>query len=228
MNYVENALDILEDGQRQIQKSVLSGTIEIGFVSSVQRYLMEMISQYQSTSPAEPCQFSLYEGRTGPMLMDLRKDKLDFILASDPQQDDEFEAIPIVKQEIFVIVSDNNILAQKVKLKPSELGAIPLILHTADTGMYGITNKILQSCGIHPYISGEASDDRTVVSMVALGLGAAIVTESEDIHRKGISILSLDYEFNYRYVYQIYRKSHYIQPWVRNFIKYISSNCYKS
>lgn len=223
--YVENALDILEDGNRRIQKSVSysSGCIDIGFVSSVQKYLIELIKGFKEEYPEADCQFTLYEGITKPLLADLKNDRFDIILASDPEQDSEYETIPIVRQEIVVIVPSGHPLSTKERINPKELVNVPLILHTADSGMRHISEKILHAFQIHPFVSSEASDDRTIVSMVSLGLGAAIVTDSADIHKEGIVILPLDYANNYRYVYLISRKNHYKAPYTQNFIKFISN-----
>lgn len=223
LKYVENALDILEEGARQMKNAACASsiTIEIGFISSVQQYLIESIHQFNQKFPQYDCHFSLHEGITYSLLEDLKRDKLDLILASQPAINSEYEAIPIIKQDIVVIVAKNHPLTKMKKIEPAQLISVPLILHTTDSGMRGIVDNILRDNGVHPIISGEATDDRNIVSMVSLGLGAAFVTDSEAIHKQGISILPLDYEYNYRYVNLIYKKNHYNNPVIQNFIKFI-------
>lgn len=223
LKYVENALDILEKGARQMKKTTCASsiTIEIGFISSVQQYLIENIHKFKQKFPQYECHFSLHEGMTYPLMEDLKKDKLDIILASEPALHSEYEAIPIIRQDIVVIVAKNHPLAKAKKIEPIQLKSVPLILHTNDSGMRDIVDNILYDSGVHPIISGEATDDRNIVSMVLLGLGAAIVTESESIHKQEISVIPLDYEHNYRYVYLIYKKNHFNNLGLQSFIQFL-------
>lgn len=218
--YVDKALKLLEEGEHKIRDTHKEAeTMKIGYISAVHRWLMDHICRYRQDAFANSARFSLYTGRTVHLLEELKREKLDVIFCTDPGKTPDCVAVPVVRQEFVVIVPEGHRLAAKSFVAPGELKDIPLVLHTHDAGTREAADQLLQAAGVvKPVVAEEASDDRGVVSLVAMGMGAAIIMDSEDIHVPGVRVLRLDCAYNYRYISLVYRKNEK-RPEVSRFIR---------
>lgn len=220
LSYVDSALLLLEEGQRMIKKAD-NGSISVGFVSSVRPFLMNKIKSFKINSPYKNCRFMLYEETTDSLLEELKKGKLDFLLASSANNDACFISKPIIRQKLLVIQSSKKNVISEKKISVKELAKIPLVMHTQNSGVRKITDALFDIHHCRPIITGEASGDNVIVEMVSMGLGPAIVTESADIYREDIDIVELDDTENYRYIYLIIKKGRYMPPVLDAFIESI-------
>lgn len=227
LTYVDNALRLLDDGANQLRKTS-SGVIEIGFVSSVRQPLLSVIRKFQKDSAHQNCKFSLYEQTTAQLFSSLSHSRLDFILASSPGEDENFCTEPILQQEIVVIdsVATPHIAESPVTLQ--ELIGQPFILHTLDAGMRKVIDKLFERCGRRPLVMCEASEDNAIVAMVAMGMGVALVTDSEDVRKEAVRLLILEDPYNYRHIYLTTRKGQRFTPAADKFLAFLRKELQKS
>jgi len=70
-------------------------------------------------------------------------------------------------------------LAARARLRPADLAGVDLIVHSADrrSAMYDVVLGVLHGAGVEPRIRHEVGETSTLVTLVAGGLGAAIVPE---------------------------------------------------
>ena len=221
--YVSRSLRILEEGKAQLLQ-VCDGIISIGVVSSFRSRLMERIRSFRKTSIYPDCHFTIYEGGTESLISDLQWGRLDMVIASFPGEHKNILAEKIFRQELVFIAPIGYLPENKKDITIAELSHIPMIRHTPDSGMRKIVDSLFELRGIMPFTANEASEDDIIVSMVASGMGCAIVTESESIHMPGIHILSLNDPENYRYLYLSTKKDHFYSPAALDFISFLSEN----
>ena len=116
-------------------------------------------------------------------------------------------------------------LFTETRLPLTELAGKPMILHTLSSGMRTITDGLFDAYNCRPLIVGEASEDAVIAQMVSMGVGAAIVTDSEEIRQvKGIRMIPLDIQENYRYIYLTRRTGRVLPAVVEAFIQRLSCN----
>lgn len=221
LKYAESALHLLEDGKQQLQK--ISGAIRIGFVSSVRQFLLETIHTFQENSSCQDCQFLLYENATDLLIQNLTKNRLDLVLASSPNDLNGLATTTLLKQRLVVIDSTRRPLIRDSSIRIPELSQLPLIMHTYNSGIRQITEALFSAQGYRPFIAGEASEDNVIIQMVAMGLGTAIVTETNDLSRSDIRVIELDDPKNYRYIYMTMRKGRYRTLLMDSFVKALTS-----
>ena len=82
-----------------------------------------------------------------------------------------------------------------------------------------MTDGLFEANACRPVIVGEASEDSVILPMTAMGIGAAIVTESDYLDRADIATAELSDTENYRYVYMILKKGRYLPQPVLDFIE---------
>lgn len=218
LSYVQGALGLLADGRRQLMRCA-SGKISIGFVSSVRSYLLGQMQRFVAEFPQCGCMFELYEGVTDPLTGDLRGERIDLLLASEPGDGQGLTSTRLLRQKLVVIQPASRPYFTKERITVKELAEIPLILHTPGSGMRRVTDGLFEANACRPVIVGEASEDSVILPMTAMGIGAAIVTESDYLDRADIATAELSDTENYRYVYMILKKGRYLPQPVLDFIE---------
>lgn len=218
LSYVQGALGLLADGRRQLMRCA-SGKLSIGFVSSVRSYLLGQIQRFVGEFPQYGCMFELYEGVTDPLIEDLKGERIDLLLASEPGDGQGLVSTRLLKQELVVVQSADRPFFAAEQITVKELAGIPLILHTPDSGMRRVTDGLFAANACRPRIAGEASEDSVILQMAAMGIGAAVVTESEDLDRADLAKAALLDAENYRYVYMILKRGRYLPQPLSDFIE---------
>lgn len=218
LQYVDAALQLLEDGRTQLQRNA-DGIIAIGFVSSVRTYLLKAMEEFQKEPEYRDCQFLLYEGATDALIQDLQKGKVHFVAASQAGSDVGVRSTILLEQKLYVIDSVEKPLFSREKLEIEDLSGKPMILHTPTSGMRPIIDGLFDMYHCRPLIVGEASEDAVIAQMVSMGVGAALVTDSEEIRQiPGIRMIPLDIRENYRYIYLTRKKGRILPEIVEAFI----------
>ena len=207
--YAKRALELLDEGIEKTRNMCSEAEpVKIGYVSAIHQWLMDRISSNCHKEIYRKLRFSLGSGQTRILLEDLQKKKYDLIFCTDPVKHKDYISVPVVKHKIVLIVPENHFLAKRDSVAPSELKDVPLILHTQDTGTREAAESILRAGNVeHPCICQEAADDRDIVSLVKLGMGAAFIFASEDIQCEGIRAIPLECDYDYRYICLVYARN---------------------
>ncbi len=103
----------------------------------------------------------------------------------------------------------------------SQLADLPLILHTANTGMRKIVLDLFAEAGLKPKIAEEATEESMIASLTAMELGVAVVSFVAGGGLPTVNIVRLDHPHNFRYIHLIYLRHHYLSPAVRHFQNYV-------
>lgn len=218
LQYVQGALGLLADGRRQLERCA-SGKISIGFVSSVRSWLLAQMQRFIAEFPQYGCMFELYEGVTDALIEDLKRERVDIVLASEPDGREGVTGTQLLRQKLVVIQPARQRLIASDRITVRGLAGMPLILHTPDSGMRRVTDRLFRANGCRPLIAGEASEDSVILQMVSMGLGAAIVTEADYLCRDDIGTVELLDEENYRYIYMVIKEGRYLPQPARHFIE---------
>lgn len=223
LDYVEKALESLEEGRSALQRmqTELDQRIDIGFVSSLQARMMpQLLADYRKTTGSQT-RFACYEGTTVTLLEQLEEGTLDLALGSEPQDSVRFGSDPVFRQELVVLTPKTPRWQAVSSLSLEQVAAQPLILHTRNTGMRKIVLDLFDEAGLKPNVAEEATEESMIASLVAMELGVAVVSLSPAVQLPTVHIVKLDYPKNYRYIHLIYLRHHYLSPAVRHFQNYV-------
>ncbi|MEU6559359.1 LysR family substrate-binding domain-containing protein [Nocardia nova] len=105
-----------------------------------------------------------------------------------PPVTDRSLAVELLRKDELVLASPaDHPLAAYAHVDPRDLADTDLIVHSADRAsvMYGVVMRLLRDAGIQPRIRYQVGETSTLVTLVAGGLGVAIVPEP-------VSALTLD------------------------------------
>ncbi len=225
LDYAERALDLLEQGNRLLAGSAAyeGKILNIGFVSSVQSQVISWIKSYQNTGK-DQCHFIMYENSTEILMQNLDNSILDVVFSSEPENSAKCDTIPLLRQQIIVLVPLRHPLAKKNIIEPTDLNQEAVLMHTEDTGMRAIIDNLFAYHHIAPRIAGEASEDRVLAQEVSAELGVALMTDDPAIYPSDVKAIPLDSPLNYRDIYQSVFKSHYPSKELTGFLSHVQKS----
>jgi DNA-binding transcriptional LysR family regulator len=107
----------------------------------------------------------------------LRTGAIDVALLRPPVADLSLSVTPLRRDRLVVAVPADHPLARRRRLRAADLAGCDLIVHSADrrSVMYDVVVGLLREAGVEPHIRHEVGETSTLVTLVAGGLGVAIV-----------------------------------------------------
>lgn len=180
---------LLEDARRvlfhadQARRSVHmvvhgeSGRLRLGFVGSATYALLpRTIPPFRARYP--DIEVSLLEERTVVLLDMLRANAIDAALVRGPVATEPHLESWVVERDDFVLaVNRAHPLADAGSVSLGAFSADPFVMYSAQEvpGLHGVVLALCARAGFAPVVHQEAVQVQTVVSLVASGLGVALV-----------------------------------------------------
>lgn len=155
------------------------GHLAIGCVGSATYSLLPTLSR-QLTAELPGVDFSFRGEMLVPDQVEaLRSGEIDIALLRPPVTDRSLALAPLRRDRLVVALPADHPLAAKRQVRAADLGRVDVIVHSADrrSVMYGVVLRILHDAGVEPRIRHEVGETSTLVTLVAGGLGAAVVPE---------------------------------------------------
>jgi DNA-binding transcriptional LysR family regulator len=195
------------------------GTVRIGTFSSVSvQWLPEILKTFNENHPS--IDITLLEGDYSDIEQWIATGLVDFGFVSLPTSQ-PFEAIPLKKDRMLCILSDEHPLAQQNVIRFENIKEEKLIM--SKKGSDNDLRRILKENNVKPNIKFELADDQAIISMVQNGMGISILPEMV-LHRipSNVRILSLEGE-NYRTIGIAATSFKTLAPATKKFIEYLKS-----
>jgi len=155
------------------------GHLAIGCVGSVTYSLLPALSRHLAVElPGVDFSFR------GEMLAPdqagaLRSGEIDLALLRPPVADPSLTVTPLRRDRLVVAVPADHRLARRRQIQIADLRAAPVIVHSAGrrSVMYDVVLGLFRDAGIEPHIRHEVGETSTLITLVAGGLGVAVVPE---------------------------------------------------
>ncbi|MGA5537983.1 LysR substrate-binding domain-containing protein [Mycolicibacterium nivoides] len=174
-------LDLVDDAAgeaRRIAAGVV-GHLAIGCVGSATYSLLPALSR-RLAEELPSVDFSFRGEMLASEQVDaLRTGAIDIALLR-PQADDPSTTVRVLREErLMAAVPARHRLARRKQISVSELVDTDLIVHSAGrrSAMYDVVRGLFTEAGVTPRIRHEVGETSTLVTLVAGGLGAAVVPE---------------------------------------------------
>lgn len=227
LSHVERIIEEKELAEREVKQLVdaTTGHIDIAYITPIaQYYIPRLVRQFLSREENQHVTFTFTQSYTDRMLEGLKHNEFDVIFGSMADEDN-LEFIPIIKEELVVIVPAGHPLADKKSIELSEIEECSHITYSEQSAMGKYVRKIFKSNHIQMHIVCEASDEAAIGALVAEQFGVAYVAltwEIKELVRKGkVKKIKVEGQEKYRRIYMIYEKDKYQIPAVKNFIRYV-------
>jgi DNA-binding transcriptional LysR family regulator len=148
------------------------GSIKIGTFSSFSsRFLPGLIHKF--IKKYSGIQIELYEGGYDDIEEWIASGTVDIGFLTHPSR--EFETIPLLKDELFVLVPKNHRLNTMKLVQVESIHNESFIMPKA--GCDVLIKRLFRENNVHPNVIFEIKDNNTIISMVQEGLGITIIPE---------------------------------------------------
>jgi len=167
-----------------------TGDLRVGFVTIADYSILPaVLHRFRRASP--DIRLVLQEATTDVQLRELGEERMDIGFVLPPVEDDRLETLPLLQEPLLAALPDAHPAARArgpVSLK--RLADSPFILfprHMA-TGLYDDTIRFCRQAGFSPRVEQEAVQMQTIVSLVSVGLGVALIPASlRHLGRTGVA-----------------------------------------
>jgi len=223
--YVSAALAELEKGieYAKEESGALGGVIDIGCIPTIiGDYLPTAINDYLERVNSKT-KFHVYNGMSLDIIAGLKTGKYDIGFCSFVENEPDIEFIPIMYQELILLVNKKCYLAEKDFLYLDELKSCHLITYRQNLPIGKTIMNILKEHNLHAEY--EYDDEITIGGLVSTTPVAAITARTPFLEQfKNLKQVSLDIPMDTRKIYLCYCKSAYHTRPVEIFTNYIIDN----
>jgi DNA-binding transcriptional LysR family regulator len=193
--HVLRAISELERGSERIESLVdpERGVVSIGFMHDFGGWLVpQMLSRFRDLAPHVT--FELSEGAADAVTDDVRHGRVDIGFAGPAPVADDLEWVGLGFEDLRVAVPLDHRFAEREMVTLHELAVEPMVALRAGTGLRLEVDRMFDEAGVTPRISVETTVLSTLTSLVEIGMGVAIIPESEQANRARKSIVTVPLE----------------------------------
>lgn len=155
----------------------LPDTLRLGAIDSAAAGLVPLLlHDFQEQRPDVAVE--LVEDKTIRLLPQLLSGRIDLAFVRPPEGPyPEIEFLPLLHETAVVALPEAHRLTPREQLTVEDLADEPLIIPTRRSRphSYDVTIKLFAEAGLRARIAQQADEKQTIISLVAAGLGSAIV-----------------------------------------------------
>lgn len=151
------------------------GTIRLGVGDTTLVYLLpKVLSSYRRKFPL--IEVLVTTSVTEVLLQELLHRTIDLAIVMSPSDAlKSVEAVPLMKEELVIVLSADHPLAKKSVLLPSDLAELVFISHLRGTAFQTVQQNYFDKLGVQPRIVMEMENIEAIKSLVSAGMGAALL-----------------------------------------------------
>ncbi|WP_238901299.1 MULTISPECIES: LysR family transcriptional regulator [unclassified Clostridium] len=227
LEYVENALNELEIGEKKLKALTNSsfGVIDLGFIYTLGAYVMpNIIKEFLDIEKYKDISFSLFQGTTHNVIAGLKSEKFDLGFCSFVENEPDIDFVPILEEQLVLIVSKDHELAYLDSIDLSEVDRYPFVFFNKESGIRPLIDGLFNKVNITPKIICEVEEDSAVLGLVAVNYGIAIIPNIFLIRNFDVKVIHINNPIVKRRIYLASIKNKYISPSANQFRNYIIKN----
>ena len=175
----------LVEGARHLAEGGV-GSLRIGFISTASyNVLPRVLPEFHRRRPG--IQLALQETTSDAQIALLRDYELDVGVLVPPVVDAGFRYVPLMQEPLLAALPARRRWPRRVPLASLAAETFVLFPRQAGVGLYDLIVGFCRSAGFTPRIGQEAVQMPTIVSLVAAGMGVALVPASlRHMRRTGV------------------------------------------
>ena len=202
LEHVNLSLKILDDGIELLKQKK---EVNVSVLSTVVCKFVPFISYLKTKDPDIHIHF--HSEKTELILKGLLDDTYDFGICSEIN-DERFVSIPIMKEDLILIVNKKHPLSIKEKVSIKDISNENLYFYSKSLTLYKIVLDLLKSNDIHINVLGYLDDETSIGAMVNENMGIAIVANNNGLNSyKNIVKIPIQEEYNTREIFITYKQN---------------------
>ncbi|MDP4105175.1 MAG: LysR family transcriptional regulator [Bacillota bacterium] len=215
LTYVDNALEELEKGQKNLREltSPGHGRIDLAFIYTLGAEIVpNMIKAFVSNEEHKDISFSFHQGTTKSLISRLKEDRYDLAFCSFVENEPEIEFTPLVQQELVLVVPHDHPLATQDSIDLKDTASYPFIFYSKKSGLRPIIDGLFAKVNITPNMICEVVEDSAIAGLVSINYGIAVMPRITSLNFFNVKVLPISSPANYRFIYIASVKNRYLSP----------------
>lgn len=228
--YVERALGELEEGEKRIKEliGIGTGSVELGYIFTLgPEFVPKLVNGFINEEGNSKVKFTFGQGTTSCLLKDLKSEKYDIVFSSIAKDEEEIEFVPIMEEELVVIVDKDHALASKSSVDLAEISEYPFIAFGNKSGIRQIIDGLFEAVDVKPNIICEVEENNAIAGLVEVKYGISVVPKITALKYFNVKILPISNPKHKRYIYMATLKNKYQSPTMKMFKNYVEEYCKK-
>lgn len=176
LEYVEKALQLIDEGQRvlQVRAGLSSVSVALAFLPTLgPEYVPQLIRGFNKKY--QDVQFHLWQNTNDTIIQQLESGNVDLGLCSSPKNHLNLSWNQLFSEELFVIVPSSHRLASARYVELTEIADESFIALKRGTGLRSVTENLFRESGFSPRITFESEEVSTIAGLVGAGLGVSLL-----------------------------------------------------
>ena len=222
LNHANQVLSEMKGAKQTIHDMVdpYHGTISLAFIQTLgSSFVPDLISDFKKEFPN--IQFQLSQNISSKIIKEIHAANIDIGFCSPMEPHDDLYSIPVLSEELFLIVPAGHKLAGKERVNLSEVADEPFIFFKPQTALHDLIENLCKKAGFLPRKVFEGYEERTVSDLVGANLGVAIVPYSPNCDESNISMVRVQSPKCFRVIQMVWRSNGYMSPAVMNFKEFV-------
>ena len=226
----EQALKILqsvEDVYASVNElvQVKKGTVKLGLMPTTGVLLFpNVLAGFKKEYPQIDIQMLEYNAKQ--LKLKVEQGDIDLGITVLPVNSQLFETIPLLSEELVVLVDSEHWLVKRESVRLSDLKNESFILLTEDYALHDVVKQACMQSGFEPTVAYKSSLWDLIGEMVATKLGVSLIPRSmvSRFNNRNVHAISISYPLIEWELVLIYKKNKYLSFAARTFIEYIQLN----
>lgn len=187
------SLDTLDVGIGSLQRSSRGeGIVRLGFLRTLGvDFIPKLTADFLAADPGCGIEFSFHSDLTGGLIDGLLQRRFDLVFCSEPDPSLGLSAVPVMPQELVMIVPKNHPLAGRENVDLAETLQYPAIFFAEGSGLRRIIDRMYEKIGGKPVSFIETEEDEVIAGLVSAGFGTAVVPYMDMLQKLDISVLKI-------------------------------------
>ena len=226
----EQALKILqsvEDVYASVNElvQVKKGTVKLGLMPTTGVVLFpNVLAGFKKEYPQIDIQMVEYNAKQ--LKLKVEQGDIDLGITVLPVNSQLFETIPLLSEELVILVDSEHWLVTRESVRLSDLKNESFILLTEDYALHDVVKQACMQSGFEPTVAYKSSLWDLIGEMVATKLGVSLIPRSmvSRFNNRNVHAISISYPLIEWELVLIYKKNKYLSFAARTFIEYIQLN----
>lgn len=172
--HVEEAFSALDDGLKEVADLAGGENGSISLAVLPIHVLGDLLKTYRSRHPQVRFRVNQHSPQT--MLHELQNGEIDLCITALPIQEKGIEWVPLMNDEIFLIVPQGHRFAERTGIHLRDVAQETFVSLKKGHVLRDLTDHFLLQVGVQPDIAFEIDEPASIRSLVSSGLGISFST----------------------------------------------------
>lgn len=230
-SYISKGFKEIENGDRLLKQFAYNdaGYIDLSFLFVLgYQFVPQLIKSFNHHSEYKNIAINLKQYNTQDSINELKSGNIDISLCAYISNEPKITFLPVLKQELICIVSDQHPLAVYDSVEMEQLIPYPLIKYSEAVGeIQNVIDKLFDGCRDHPQTQSYLNEEITIAGLISTDIDhcIAIVPDLELLDRYIIKKIKLNHPDASRNIYLATANNRPMPNCVKLFYDFIKEFC---